>query len=161
MENIQLTDLLGVVKARIKFPVYDEETVAGQKTVTENLGYVKGGNADTAKVIINSFMNLYDVHELDTKNTTVTYSADLDSYIMEIQEDEYSIVTPDNTNWLLTNNSIDQLGNKYKKNWGYINGDLTPEKAEIFNSLVRAMINLSNNTYSSTELSAIYKPYEE
>lgn len=162
MADIDIFSTQGAIKMRVKFPVYDDyETVVGSKYVTENLGYVKGGNSDTAKIIINAFTNLYDVHEIDAKNTTVTYEYNLLSYIAEQAEDEpFDIVAPENTLWNLSVLSLDQLGTKYNKSYGYIKGSLTPEKAQVFDELSRAIVNLSNNTLSNENLGAIFKPYE-
>lgn len=164
MEYQNLLDDYGLIKTRIKFPVYDEYgTITGTKRITEALGYVKGGTSDTAKIIINAFTSLYETYELDANNTTVTYSTTLNDYFTEqaaIQE-EITINTPNGTTWQMTLQNINQLGDISESNIGYISGDLTPNKARIFDRLSRALTNLSTNTYKDTKIEAIFKPYKE
>lgn len=164
MEYRNLLEEYGLIKTRIKFPIYDEySTITGTKSVTENLGYVKGGASDTAKIIINAIASLYDTYELDANNTTISYKMSLKDFITEqaITEEEITIITPAGTMWQITLQNVDQLGNESKSNIGYISGDLTPNKARIFDRLSRALTNLSTNTYKDTLTEAIFKPYKE
>lgn len=164
MEYRNLLDDYGLIKTKIKFPVYDEYgTVMGTKSVTENLGYVKGGASDTAKIIINAFASLYDTYELDANNTTVTYTTTLNDYLAEqaAMQEEITINTPTGTMWQMTLQNLDQLGNKSESNIGYISGNLTPNKGQIFDRLSKALTNLSTNTYADTIINAIFKPYKE
>lgn len=160
MADINIFDLSGKISARFKFPVYDEGTVTGSKNITENLGYVVGGTSDTAKIIINSVANLYETYTIDATNTKVTYEKALSVYMDEIEEETGSILTPDDVKWLLTVKSTSQLGDKAENNWGYLKGSLTPEKAEMLDSVFRLLWGGSTNTFNDLDLTAIFKPYE-
>ena len=161
MADQSIFDLSGRISARFKFPIYDEGSVSGSKSVTENLGLVIGGTSDTAKTIINAVTNLYDSFDIDADNTKVTYKKTLAEYMDEIaEENDFSIIAPADVEWLITVISVSQLAEKAENNWGYIKGSLTPEKAQILDTAFRALWGVSTNTYNDTNLSAIFKPYE-
>lgn len=160
MADVNLFSLEGAISMRVKFPVYDGETVAGQKTVTEKLAYVSGGTSDTAKIIINAITALYDEFELDANNTTVTYPQSITELVAEyVADEEYSILTPDSVNWKLSLTALSQTGAKDVNSIGYLHGSLTPAKVRLFDQLARNIVNLSDDTYSDLEADAIFKPY--
>ncbi len=160
MYEQKLTDRYGLIKMKVKLPIYDEyESITGIKNVTENLSYVKGGNSDTSRTIINCFTSLYDSYELDSSKTMVIYNQTLNDYLQEQAMEEYKITTPPNTTWKLYLITVNQLSKSFKRTIGYMAGDLTPAKAQIFYRLVLALVNLTTNTYTDTQLEATFKPY--
>lgn len=143
------------------------------KAWNENLSIVKMTESsdsqnlkETAKRIATSFKNLLqDSSTIDEEKTKLTSNdISINELQMEISEDPTAGIETgeDAIRFSITVKSTNQVGtNKNVKLPGGIESNIDSDTVPILNTVARALVALSTNSYSDTALTTTINPYEE